>query len=46
MYAPFAYVGVLQTKVNSKNKKSPAKFTRPKMSITKQAGEELNRQPG
>lgn len=33
------YLGVLQTKVNSKNKKSPEKFARPKKSITKQAGE-------
>ena len=39
-------IGVLQTKVNRKNEKSPAKFTRPKTSITKQAGEELHRQPG
>ena len=37
--------GVLQTKVNSRNEKSPAKFTRPKMSITKQAGEKTHRQP-
>ena len=37
--------GVLQTKVNSRNKKSPAKFARQKKSITKQAGEELHRQP-
>lgn len=39
-------VGVLQTKVNRKNEKSPAKFTRPKMGITKQAGEKSHRQPG
>lgn len=38
--------GVLQTKVNRKNEKSPAKFTRPKMGITKQAGEKSHRQPG
>ena len=38
--------GVLQTKVNRKNEKSPAKFTRPKKSITKQAGEKTHRQPG
>ena len=40
------FVGVLQTKVNRKNEKSPAKFTRPKMGITKQAGEKSHRQPG
>ena len=39
-------IGVLQTKVNRKNEKSPAKFTRPKMGITKQAGEKSHRQPG
>lgn len=39
-------IGVLQTKVNRKNEKSSAKFTRPKKGITKQAGEELHRQPG
>ena len=39
-------VGVLQTKVNRKNEKSPAKFTRPKIGITKQAGEKSHRQPG
>lgn len=38
--------GVLQTKVNRKNEKSPAKFMRPKMGITKQAGEKSHRQPG
>lgn len=38
--------GVLQTKVNRKNEKSSAKFTRPKKGITKQAGEESHRQPG
>ena len=44
----FSIVGivVLQTKVNRKNEKSPAKFTRPKMGITKQAGEKSHRQPG
>ena len=41
-----ASIGVLQTKVNRKNEKSPAKFTRPKMGITKQAGEKSHRQPG
>ena len=41
-----AGIGVLQTKVNRKNEKSPAKFTRPKMGITKQAGEKSHRQPG
>ena len=40
------FIGVLQTKVNRKNEKSPAKFTRPKMGITKQAGEKSHRQPG
>lgn len=40
------YNGVLQTKVNRKNEKSSAKFTRPKKGITKQAGEESHRQPG
>ena len=39
-------IGVLQTKVNRKNEKSSAKFTRPKKGITKQAGEESHRQPG
>lgn len=39
-------IEVLQTKVNRKNEKSPAKFTRPKMGITKQAGEKSHRQPG
>ena len=39
-------IGVLQTKVNRKNEKSPVKFTRPKMGITKQAGEKSHRQPG
>lgn len=39
-------IRVLQTKVNRKNEKSPAKFTRPKMGITKQAGEKSHRQPG
>ena len=42
----FPYIGVLQTKVNRKNEKSSAKFTRPKKGITKQAGEESHRQPG
>ena len=42
----FQEIGVLQTKVNRKNEKSPAKFTRPKMGITKQAGEKSHRQPG
>ena len=32
-------IGVLQTKVNSQKEKSPAKFARPKMGTTKQAGE-------
>ena len=32
-------IGVLQTKVNSKNKKSPAKFARLKKGIAKQTGE-------
>ena len=41
-----ALTGVLQTKVNRKNEKSSAKFTRPKKGITKQAGEESHRQPG
>ena len=40
------WIGVLQTKVNRKNEKSSAKFTRPKKGITKQAGEESHRQPG
>ena len=40
------FVEVLQTKVNRKNEKSSAKFTRPKKGITKQAGEESHRQPG
>ena len=40
------FIGVLQTKVNRKNEKSSAKFTRPKKGITKQAGEESHRQPG
>ena len=39
-------IEVLQTKVNRKNEKSSAKFTRPKKGITKQAGEESHRQPG
>lgn len=42
----YEIIGVLQTKVNRKNEKSPAKFTRPKMGITKQAGEKSHRQPG
>ena len=37
--------GVLQTKVNSRNEKSPAKFARLKKGIANQAGEELHRQP-
>ena len=45
-YNVVVFTGVLQTKVNRKNEKSPAKFTRPKMGITKQAGEKSHRQPG
>ena len=45
-YLVYIFTGVLQTKVNRKNEKSPAKFTRPKMGITKQAGEKSHRQPG
>lgn len=37
---------VLQTKVNSRNEKSPAKFARLKEGITKQTGEKTHRQPG
>lgn len=44
--SPTVFIEVLQTKVNRKNEKSPAKFTRPKMGITKQAGEKSHRQPG
>ena len=40
------YLGVLQTKVNSRNEKSPAKFARLKEGITKQTGEKTHRQPG
>ena len=40
-----ALTGVLQTKVNSRNEKSPAKFARLKEGITKQAGEKTHRQP-
>ena len=43
--APLQSFGVLQTKVNSRSEKSPAKFARPKEGITKLAGEKTHRQP-